>query len=102
MAPSLERRVAIDAARAAGEILRAEFRAAHRVGFNGQTINLVTEMDERAEELIVGRLAPALPDAAIPAQARRAARRRSGNLIIGDPPGTSTHHSHATTHVTGP
>jgi len=36
MAPSLERRVAIDAARAAGQILRAEFRAAHRVAFKAR------------------------------------------------------------------
>ena len=45
MTPSMERRVAIDAARAAGALLKAGFRAAHRVAFKGQTINLVTEMD---------------------------------------------------------
>src|SRR5207237_1104624 len=73
MAPSLERRVAIDAARAAGQILRTEFRAAHRVAFKGQTTNLVTEMDERAEELIVGRLASAFPDDTILAEERGAA-----------------------------
>ena len=73
MAPSLERRVAIDAARAAGQILRTEFRTAHRVAFKGQTTNLVTEMDERAEELIVGRLASAFPDDTILAEERGAA-----------------------------
>jgi len=36
MAPSLERRVAIEAARAAGELLQAEFRAAHRVAFRAR------------------------------------------------------------------
>jgi myo-inositol-1(or 4)-monophosphatase len=94
MAPSLERRVAIDAARAAGEILRTEFRAAHRVGFKGQTINLVTEMDERAEELIVGRLAAAFPDDAILAEERGAALGRSGRRWIVDPLDGTTNYAH--------
>jgi len=94
MTPSLERRVAIDAARAAGEILRTEFRAAHRVGFKGQTINLVTEMDERAEELIVGRLASAFPDDAILAEERGAARGRSGRRWIVDPLDGTTNYAH--------
>jgi myo-inositol-1(or 4)-monophosphatase len=94
MAPSLERRVAIDAARAAGEILRTEFRAAHRVGFKGQTINLVTEMDERAEELIVGRLASAFPDDSILAEERGAALGRSGRRWIVDPLDGTTNYAH--------
>jgi myo-inositol-1(or 4)-monophosphatase len=94
MAPSLERRVAIDAARAAGELLQAEFRAAHRVAFKGQTINLVTEMDERAEELIVGRLASAFPDDTILAEERGAAPGRSGRRWIVDPLDGTTNYAH--------
>jgi len=94
MAPSLERRVAIDAARAAGQILRTEFRAAHRVAFKGQTTNLVTEMDERAEELIVGRLASAFPDDTILAEERGAAPGRSGRRWIVDPLDGTTNYAH--------
>jgi len=94
MAPSLERRVAIDAARAAGELLQAEFRAAHRVAFKGQTSNLVTEMDERAEELIVGRLASAFPDDTILAEERGAAPGRSGRRWIVDPLDGTTNYAH--------
>jgi myo-inositol-1(or 4)-monophosphatase len=94
MAASLERRVAIDAARAAGEILTTGFRAAHRVAFKGQTTNLVTEMDERAEELIVGRLAAAFPDDAILAEERGAAGGRSGRRWIVDPLDGTTNYAH--------
>lgn len=94
MAVALERRVAIDAARAAGEILTAGFRAAHRVAFKGQTTNLVTEMDERAEELIVGRLAATFPDDAILAEERGAARGRSGRRWIVDPLDGTTNYAH--------
>jgi myo-inositol-1(or 4)-monophosphatase len=94
MAASLERRVAIDAARAAGEILRTEFRAAHRVAFKGQSTNLVTEMDERTEELIVGRLAAAFPDDAILAEERGAHRGRSGRRWIVDPLDGTTNYAH--------
>ena len=94
MAPSLERRVAIDAARAAGRLLHAEFRAAHRVAFKGQTTNLVTEMDERAEELIVGRLASAFPDDTILAEERGAAPGRSGRRWIVDPLDGTTNYAH--------
>jgi len=93
-APSLERRVAIDVARAAGDLLRAELRAAHRVAFKGQTINLVTEMDERAEELIVGRLASAFPDDTILAEERGAAPGRSGRRWIVDPLDGTTNYAH--------
>jgi myo-inositol-1(or 4)-monophosphatase len=94
MAPSIERRVAIDAARAAGVLLKTGFRAEHRVAFKGQTINLVTEMDERAEELIVGRLASAFPDDAILAEERGAARGRSGRRWIVDPLDGTTNYAH--------
>ena len=94
MAASLERQVAIEAARAAGEILLAEFRAAHRVAFKGQSTNLVTEMDERAEELIVGRLGAAFPNDAILAEERGAHQGRSGRRWIVDPLDGTTNYAH--------
>jgi myo-inositol-1(or 4)-monophosphatase len=94
MAQSRERVVAVDAARAAGDILRAGFRATHRVGFKGQTINLVTEMDLRAEELIVGRLASAFPDDTILAEERGTSSGRSGRRWIVDPLDGTTNYAH--------
>ncbi|PYN49730.1 MAG: inositol monophosphatase [Candidatus Rokuibacteriota bacterium] len=70
MARSLERQVAIDAARAAGHLLQAELRGARRIAFKGPSTNLVTEMDGRAEELIVSRLGQAFPDDTILAEER--------------------------------
>ena len=94
MAPSRERVVAVDAARTAGDVLRAGFHAAHRVAFKGQTINLVTEMDVRAEELIVGRLASAFPDDTILAEERGASAGRSGRRWIVDPLDGTTNYAH--------
>ena len=94
MAPSRERLVAVDAARAAGDVLRGGFHAAHRVAFKGQTINLVTEMDVRAEELIVGRLASAFPDDTILAEERGASAGRSGRRWIVDPLDGTTNYAH--------
>ncbi len=94
MAPSLERRVAIDAARAAGHLLRSEFRASHRIASKGTSIDLVTEMDGRAEELIVGRLARAFPDDTILAEERGTAAGRSGRRWIVDPLDGTTNYAH--------
>src|SRR5206468_3387176 len=91
---SRERQVAIDAARAAGQLLHAERRAAHRIAFKGTSTNLVTEMDERAEELVVSRLAEAFPDDTILAEERGAARGRSGRRWIVDPLDGTTNYAH--------
>ena len=82
------------AARAAGQLLHAELRAAHRIAFKGTSTNLVTEMDERAEELVVGRLAEAFPDDTILAEERGAARGRSGRRWIVDPLDGTTNYAH--------
>ncbi len=94
MASSLERRVAIDAARAAGHLLKSRFRASHRIAFKDSTINLVTEMDARAEELIVSRLAAAFPDDTILAEERGASAGRSGRRWIVDPLDGTTNYAH--------
>jgi fructose-1,6-bisphosphatase/inositol monophosphatase family enzyme len=82
---SLERRVAIDAARAAGQLLTRELPASRRIAYKGGVTNLVTEMDARAEELIVGRLSATFPDDGILAEERGAIAGRSGWRWIIDP-----------------
>ena len=89
-----ERQVAIEAARAAGQLLHAELRATHRIAFKGTSTNLVTEMDVRAEELVVGRLAEAFPDDAILSEERGAACGRSGRRWIVDPLDGTTNYAH--------
>ena len=94
MASSLERRVAIDAARAAGHLLKSQFRASHRIAFKDTSIDLVTEMDARAEELIVGRLSSAFPDDTILAEERGLAAGRSARRWIVDPLDGTTNYAH--------
>ncbi|OGK98234.1 MAG: hypothetical protein A3E31_14165 [Candidatus Rokubacteria bacterium RIFCSPHIGHO2_12_FULL_73_22] len=91
---SLERRVAIDAAQAAGRLLRSELQGPRRIAYKGTPTNLVTEMDARAEELIVGRLAAAFPDDGVLAEERGAAGGRSGRRWIIDPLDGTTNYAH--------
>ena len=53
--------VAVDVARAAGALLHDQLGQARQISFKG-AINLVTEMDRRAERLIIERLRRAFPD----------------------------------------
>ena len=91
---SLERRVAVDAARAAGQLLKSELPGSRRIAYKGSPTNLVTEMDARVEELIVGRLAAAFPDDAILAEERGATTGRSGRRWIIDPLDGTTNYAH--------
>jgi myo-inositol-1(or 4)-monophosphatase len=91
---SLERRVAVDAARAAGRLLRDELSGARRIAYKGSPTNLVTEMDQRAETLILGRLRGAFPDDAILAEEHGAAGGRSGRRWIVDPLDGTTNYAH--------
>ena len=92
--PSLERRVAIEAARAAGHLLRGELLGARRVSYKGSPTNLVTEMDARAETLIVERLHARFPDDAILAEERGTEAGRSGRRWIIDPLDGTTNYAH--------
>src|SRR3990172_7403198 len=92
---SLERRVAIGAARAAGQLLRSELLGSRRIAYKGAPTNLVTEMDARAEELIVRRLLAAFPDDGILAEERGAEPGRSGRRWIIDPLDGTTNYAHA-------
>jgi myo-inositol-1(or 4)-monophosphatase len=91
---SLERRVAVDAARAAGRLLRDELSGARRIAFKGSPTNLVTEMDQRAESEILSRLHESFPDDAILAEERGAAAGRSGRRWIVDPLDGTTNYAH--------
>ena len=62
-----EREVAVAAARAAGEILRAGFGGEQSVRYKGE-VDPVTEVDERAEKKIGGMLREAFPDYGILAE----------------------------------
>ena len=91
---SLERRVAIDAARAAGQLLKSELAGSRRIAYKGSPTNLVTEMDARVEELIVGRLTTAFPDDAVLGEERGASTGRSGRRWIIDPLDGTTNYAH--------
>jgi myo-inositol-1(or 4)-monophosphatase len=92
--PSPERRLAIEAARAAGDLLRSELAGARRIAFKGTPTNLVTEMDARAEALILGRLRTAFPEDAILAEETGSAAGRSGRRWIVDPLDGTTNYAH--------
>jgi myo-inositol-1(or 4)-monophosphatase len=89
-----ERRVAIEVARAAGDLLRGELRAPRHITYKGSSTNLVTEMDARAEALIVDRLLGAFPDDAVLAEERGAQPGRSGRRWIIDPVDGTTNYAH--------
>jgi myo-inositol-1(or 4)-monophosphatase len=91
---SLERRVAVDAARAAGRLLVDEISGARRIAYKGSPTNLVTEMDQRAEALILERLRGAFPDDAILAEEQGAAAGRSDRRWIVDPLDGTTNYAH--------
>ncbi len=92
--PSLERRLAIDAARAAGHLLRSELLGTRRISYKGGPTNLVTEMDARAEALIVDRIRAAFPHDAILAEERGAQAGRSDRRWLVDPLDGTTNYAH--------
>ena len=89
-----ELRVAIEAARAAGDLLRSEFHQPRRIAYKGTPTNLVTEMDARAEEMIVSALLRTFPDDAILAEEGGSQRGRSGRRWIIDPLDGTTNYAH--------
>ena len=92
--PSLERRVAVDAARAAGRLLKSALPGSRHIAYKDSPTNLVTEMDARVEELIVGRLAATFPDDAVLGEERGATAGRSGRRWIIDPLDGTTNYAH--------
>ena len=86
--------MAIEVARAAGDLLRGGLLAPRHITFKGSPTNLVTEMDARAEALIVDRLLGAFPGDAILAEERGAQPGRSGRRWIIDPVDGTTNYAH--------
>jgi myo-inositol-1(or 4)-monophosphatase len=91
---SLERRVAVDAARAAGQLLHREHPKTRQVSFKGTSTNLVTEMDGRAEALVIDALLSQFPDDGILGEEGGARRGRSGRRWIIDPLDGTTNYAH--------
>src|SRR5712692_110815 len=91
---SSEKTVALDIAQAAGRMLREELGRTRRIELKDSPINLVTEMDPRAEALIVERLRREFPDDAILAEERGASGGRSGRRWIIDPLDGTTNYAH--------
>jgi myo-inositol-1(or 4)-monophosphatase len=91
---SNERRVAVDTARAAGQLLHREHPAARHVSYKGAVTNLVTEMDGRAETLIVDALLKAFPDDGILGEEGSARPGSSGRRWIIDPLDGTTNYAH--------
>jgi len=91
---SLERRVAVDAARAAGELLLGELRGPRRIAYKGAPTNLVTEMDARAESLLLERLSSAFPEDGLLSEEAGTAAGRSGRRWIVDPLDGTTNYAH--------
>src|SRR5262245_18686411 len=86
--------VALDAARGAGRLLREELGGPRRIGHKRSVIDLVTEMDQRAETFIVERLRGAFPDHAVLAEESGATRGRSPYRWLIDPLDGTTNYAH--------
>jgi myo-inositol-1(or 4)-monophosphatase len=91
---SVERRVAVETARAAGRLLLAELRGPRSIRYKGAPTNLVTEMDARAEALILEQMAAAFPDDGVLAEEGGARAGRSGRRWIVDPLDGTTNYAH--------
>jgi myo-inositol-1(or 4)-monophosphatase len=89
-----ERRVAVDAARAAGQLLRDALTGPRQVSFKGTPTNLVTEMDARAEKLVTERLLGAFPDDALLGEEGGGRAGSSGRRWIVDPLDGTTNYAH--------
>src|SRR5262249_51060895 len=78
----------------AGELLRRELTGVRRIAFKGAPTNLVTEMDARAESLILDRLRAEFPDDAVLSEEVGAVRGRSDRRWIVDPLDGTTNYAH--------
>jgi myo-inositol-1(or 4)-monophosphatase len=85
---------ALDAARRAGRLLQEELGGTRRIRHKRSVIDLVTEMDQRAEALIVARLLGAFPDHAVLAEESGATDGRSEYRWLIDPLDGTTNYAH--------
>ncbi len=94
MNTELFRAVAIEAATRAGKLLRAESGKERQVAFKGGPTNLVTEMDRRAESLIIDALQARFPTHAILSEERGSTGPASPYRWIIDPLDGTTNYAH--------
>jgi myo-inositol-1(or 4)-monophosphatase len=88
------RDVAIDAATRAGKFLRAEWGKRRQITFKGSPTNLVTEMDRRAEALIIEALQAEFPTHSILSEERGRVGPASSHRWIIDPLDGTTNYAH--------
>ncbi len=88
------REVAVEAARKAGALLHAQFGGARHVSYKGSPTNLVTEMDYRAEALIVETIHTRFPDHAILTEEAGALGGPGSHRWIVDPLDGTTNYAH--------
>lgn len=87
------KRIAIKAAKRAGQLLRQNLGKANRIEFKGE-VDLVTEMDRQAEGLIMDTLKGAFPDHGILTEERDEMRSTSNYRWIIDPLDGTTNYTH--------
>src|SRR5262245_13618552 len=88
------RQVAVDAAVRAGTMLRAELGGHRQIGYKDSPANLVTEMDRRAEALIVAAIRARFPAHSILAEERGAVAGSDSHRWIVDPLDGTTNYAH--------
>jgi len=93
MTPSF-REVAVDAALRAGALLRDHFGGERHVSYKGSPTNLVTEMDRRAETLIVEAIHARFPGHSILAEERGVVAGARSHRWIVDPLDGTTNYAH--------
>ena len=86
--------MAIEAARSAGKLLREALGGSRRISYKGSPTNLVTEMDRRAEALVMERLLEAFPDHDVLAEESGARGRQSECRWLVDPLDGTTNYAH--------
>ncbi len=88
------RSTAIEIARGAGALLRAEAGNRRQIAFKGGPTNLVTEMDRRAEALIIDGLRAEFPGHAILSEERGTVGGPASHRWIVDPLDGTTNYAH--------
>jgi myo-inositol-1(or 4)-monophosphatase len=88
------RAVALDLARRAGDLLLRELGGPREIAYKGGRTDLVTEMDRRAEALIVSGLVARFPGHAILAEERGAIGAGASHRWIVDPLDGTTNYAH--------
>jgi myo-inositol-1(or 4)-monophosphatase len=86
--------VAVGAARDAGKLLREALGGPRRIDYKGHPTNLVTEMDRRAETLIVDAIRQAFPDHAILGEEGGARAGQADYRWLIDPLDGTTNYAH--------